>query len=75
MTLNVDQLLATIREQLDSRVEERYPGYRARLAEAIARLLQAEQAWRRDRTPVNRGFDRECREVGNPLASALDEAS
>ena len=75
MTLNVDQLLATVREQLGSRVEERYPGYRARLADAIARLLQAEQAWRRDRTPVNPRFDEECREVGDSLASILDEVS
>lgn len=70
MHLNVEELLATIREELESGVEERYGGYRARLAETIYRLFLAEQAWKVNRTFPNREFETECRATGDDLAAA-----
>lgn len=64
MTINLDRLLATIEHELESGVEERCPGYRVRLATTIERLLRAEQAWIRDRTPVNPAFKSECKAAG-----------
>ena len=72
MSFSKEKMVKLILNESES-IEERYPGYRKEILNAIVQILNAEREHKEQRTTIQKNVNKACHSTGDVLARNLDK--